>query len=535
MNVDLLSALDDRTAEEPARASTASENEFPKVLQASMASDESVDARSQETPSQPSAEPDEPTSREDQPREQPPADDPLPLAIAPAAGQSAETAPDELISSGTEPEQDDVEARASALAASLGGSLGNVGAASDRAGTTVGASAVVSVEGPPSASGGAVPGPAGSDLPVERPFESESGGAFPRPLADGQAELAREAALTARRSQEPGAPREPASQAPSQTQTIGQETMATVAQDPAVTRVADPPLRSESAVASDRAGNEASISEAREAASAANAATAGTAEASSDQGRDPSDDPRQTPLEREEAGQAARNADAAEFGRALDGAQSGGVDANLRQAVATREDARNAPDAVAVSGGAVVANPIAGSVSEMTPAAPAGSSPAAPSEAISVQTEWLATRGGGTARLVLHPQELGEVAIRVTLRGASVEVVMVAQEAAAQSIAEDQADRLFQALASRDLRMDQFEVRRGEPGDLSQTGGDRFAESDDGQERSGDGQRSADEQQTSASDRGSRRGLAGRAAGGVEVPPRIVSVAETAKGVDLRI
>ena len=82
--------------------------------------------------------------------------------------------------------------------------------------------------------------------------------------------------------------------------------------------------------------------------------------------------------------------------------------------------------------------------------------------------------------------------------------------------------------------MDQFEVRRGEPGDLPEAGADRFAESGGGQQRSGDGQ-GAGEQDSSAGDRGTTGGLAGRAAGAPEIPPRIVSLSETAAGVDLRI
>ena len=86
----------------------------------------------------------------------------------------------------------------------------------------------------------------------------------------------------------------------------------------------------------------------------------------------------------------------------------------------------------------------------------------AAAEAIAVQAEWLATRGGGTARLLLNPPSLGEVSIRVTLRGEVVDVVMRVQEEAAKRIAEEQSERLAQAFSSRDLRIDQFEVRRGE-------------------------------------------------------------------------
>lgn len=96
-------------------------------------------------------------------------------------------------------------------------------------------------------------------------------------------------------------------------------------------------------------------------------------------------------------------------------------------------------------------------------APPAGASPPPPAaDALAVQTEWLATRGGGSARLVLHPPELGEIAIRVSVRDGSVDVVMIAHEAAAKAIAEEQSDRLAQAFSTRDLRMGSFEVRQAE-------------------------------------------------------------------------
>ena len=155
--------------------------------------------------------------------------------------------------------------------------------------------------------------------------------------------------------------------------------------------------------------------------------------------------------------------------------------------------------------------------------------PAAP-EAIAVQAEWLATRGGGTARLVLNPPELGEIAIRVTVRQQAVEVVMVAQTALAHSMAEDQGDRLSQAFASRDLRLDQFEVRRGDPSEADGTG---HPGASDAGARERD--RARDER---AIDRRSVGGRgAGRAARGGDFsppPPRIESN-RNAAGIDLRI
>lgn len=156
--------------------------------------------------------------------------------------------------------------------------------------------------------------------------------------------------------------------------------------------------------------------------------------------------------------------------------------------------------------------------------------PTAAPDAIAIQADWLATRGGGTARLVLNPPELGEIAIRVTVRQQAVEVVMVAQTALAHSMAEDQGDRLSQAFASRDLRLEQFEVRRGDPGDSSGTG--QFGSSDAGtRER----ERAQDDREV---DRGGFGGAgphpSGRAAESVAPAPRIGSKARAA-GIDLRI
>lgn len=156
--------------------------------------------------------------------------------------------------------------------------------------------------------------------------------------------------------------------------------------------------------------------------------------------------------------------------------------------------------------------------------------PGAAADAITIQTDWLATRGGGSARLVLSPPELGEIVIRVSVRQQSVEVVMVAQTALAHSMAQDQSDRLAQAFAHRDLRLDQFEVRRADPSDSSATG--QFGSSDAGaRERD-----RAEDQSGVAGDaagRGGRRRL-GVADGGAASPPRFVST-ERASGIDLRI
>lgn len=156
--------------------------------------------------------------------------------------------------------------------------------------------------------------------------------------------------------------------------------------------------------------------------------------------------------------------------------------------------------------------------------------PTAAPDAIAVQADWLATRGGGTARLVLNPPELGEIAIRVTVRQQSVEIVMVAQTALAHSMAEDQGDRLSQAFAHRDMRLDQFEVRRGDPSDSSGTG--QFGSSDAGNRE----RERAAEERGGLADSGGRAGRrpAGVAGGAVAAAQRIVPGRQDAR-VDLRI
>lgn len=231
---------------------------------------------------------------------------------------------------------------------------------------------------------------------------------------------------------------------------------------------------------------------------------------------------------REQAAEAnARESEAALFDRAAEGSVSSEVDPNLRRAIENAEAGQQAPDVTPVEGAAMVASPVAGQVTETTTTATPGSpQPVAASEAISVQTEWLATRGGGTARMVLHPPELGEIAIRVSLRGGAVEVVMVAQEAVAQGVAEEQSERLARAFANRDLRLEHFEVRRGGAEEFTDAGTGRFSES--GAERDG----TSHDKET-----GGGPGTPGNgpvAAARPEALPRILTRAPEA-GVDLRI
>ncbi len=136
-------------------------------------------------------------------------------------------------------------------------------------------------------------------------------------------------------------------------------------------------------------------------------------------------------------------------------------------------------------------------------APPAGAAPPPPpaADALAVQTEWLATRGGGSARLVLHPPELGEIAIRVTLREGSVDVVMIAHEAAAKAIAEEQSDRLAQAFSNRDLRMGSFEVRQAE----TRVASEADVEAQLGNPDARDGGRSGRDPNAAADDDGANR------------------------------
>ena len=225
--------------------------------------------------------------------------------------------------------------------------------------------------------------------------------------------------------------------------------------------------------------------------------------------------------------EANRPSDEALFERAAEGSAQAAVDPNLRQAVATAEEAQRAPEVTAIDGAPAVASPVAGQVTETTTTATPGSpQPVPASEAISVQTEWLATRGGGTARMVLHPPELGEIAIRVSIRAGAVDVVMVAQEAVAQGVAEEQSERLAQAFANRDLRLEHFEVRRGSAEELAMNDPGRFGES----EAERDGRANEDEAG------GRRGGVGGNEAD--EAPmavPRILTRAPETGGVDLRI
>jgi flagellar hook-length control protein FliK len=74
---------------------------------------------------------------------------------------------------------------------------------------------------------------------------------------------------------------------------------------------------------------------------------------------------------------------------------------------------------------------------------------------------WLAEQGGGSARLHLDPPALGELEIVVRVRGRRVDVHLRAEEASAQQAVLESRDRLVEALAIKDFRVDEFSVGGG--------------------------------------------------------------------------
>lgn len=107
-----------------------------------------------------------------------------------------------------------------------------------------------------------------------------------------------------------------------------------------------------------------------------------------------------------------------------------------------------------------------------------------PAQAVAQHVEMMATQGGGTARLRLHPARLGEVEITVVTRGSQVDVVVRAAEPLAEAAIAAQREGLVEALGSRDLRMESFNVLSSR--DRSATGQEAFHEPG-GQPFQGDG------------------------------------------------
>lgn len=96
---------------------------------------------------------------------------------------------------------------------------------------------------------------------------------------------------------------------------------------------------------------------------------------------------------------------------------------------------------------------------ESTPRPPEAPAPVAIAERVA----WLATRGGGSARVVLHPAELGEVEISVRVRGDRVEVAIQTEMASTRSALVGSRDALSDSFAARELRIESLDVRVAEP------------------------------------------------------------------------
>jgi hypothetical protein len=133
------------------------------------------------------------------------------------------------------------------------------------------------------------------------------------------------------------------------------------------------------------------------------------------------------------------------------------LDADTRAAEATRAPrALPTTDTVTTSFAGSTLDP-AGTVVGSADRSQAPTGPV-PTSAIPHQVELMATRGGGAARLRLHPAQLGEVEITVTMRGNTVDVVIRADQPAAEMAVLAQRELLVEALGSRDLRMENLDV-----------------------------------------------------------------------------
>ncbi|MCP5055568.1 MAG: flagellar hook-length control protein FliK [bacterium] len=133
-------------------------------------------------------------------------------------------------------------------------------------------------------------------------------------------------------------------------------------------------------------------------------------------------------------------------------------------ALEARDEARPAPaPPVSSQSSAVPVAPVETTQASTAPATTSTAAPlpgaGAPEEVLPVHVEWLAARQGGNARISLHPPELGELELMVKVRGSAVDIVIRAQEPAAQMAAAQSRDLLVDALSMRELRIDQFDVR----------------------------------------------------------------------------
>ncbi len=157
------------------------------------------------------------------------------------------------------------------------------------------------------------------------------------------------------------------------------------------------------------------------------------------------------------------------------------------------------------------------------PATPTSTARPMPAEAIPQHIEWLVARGGGSAQIQLHPPELGKLTIQVSVRGDDVQVVMNVREAAAQTLVAEYKESLENALTSKDLKLEQFEVR-----DWNQREGSPFREGAHHEHAEGGHRRGAD--------RKGARGSGQKGSAGALAPPAAVPAQSLgAQGVSLRV
>ncbi|MEM7409193.1 MAG: flagellar hook-length control protein FliK [Myxococcota bacterium] len=161
-----------------------------------------------------------------------------------------------------------------------------------------------------------------------------------------------------------------------------------------------------------------------------------------------------------------------------------------------------------------------GTLAGPAPAAPTPA-PAAVEQVLPQRIEWLAQQGGGTARVRLDPPSLGEVDIAVRVRGDRVDLRIHAEQATAHQLIAESVDRLSDALAQRDLRVEGLELRSSD----QPLGRDANASFQDF-ERSGE--------QTPARDqRGANRGNGAEQETRGDAPAE--PTASDGRGIDLRV
>jgi flagellar hook-length control protein FliK len=137
--------------------------------------------------------------------------------------------------------------------------------------------------------------------------------------------------------------------------------------------------------------------------------------------------------------------------------------------------------------------PVEVAVQIAEPTASEGTGRPMPPEAIPQHIEWLIAKGGGTAQINLYPPDLGKLSIQVTVRGGEVQVVMNVQESASLTVVAEYRESLENSLASKDLKLDQFEVR--EWNNRDGTGADEKGAAQEKQNDTNDGNgRARDEQ-----------------------------------------